>query len=100
MILSLSYRGVFRQEQYETATVEGSITVDTAFELQGLAPEAVMRMLNEQLDALVAPKITEAAGISRYGSDETAIYEWKRIIDATSDETAVRQPKRRVRHRD
>lgn len=97
MILTLSYRGVFRQEQYETATIEGAVTVDTACELQDKTPEEVMYAMNSMLSRLIAPGLSAAEQISRYDDTETTIYEWKRVTDATSDQAPQHQPGRRVR---
>lgn len=94
MILTLSYRGVFRQEQYETGSVEGSVTIDTAYELQGMTPDEVMHAVNRHLDRLVSEKIGQAQRISRYGEDETTVYEWKRVINEASDQAPQHQPRR------
>jgi hypothetical protein len=91
MILTVTYRGVFRQEQYETAAVEGSITADTAADWPGLTTGQVMAEMHRQLRRLILPAVRQAARASRYGEHETTIYEWERMI---SDGTGDQAPRR------
>lgn len=101
MILTLGYRGVFRQEQYETITIEGSIAVDEDKDPAYFAPEAdPLAMMRGELLRLVGALIRDAADISRYDSDETVIYQWEGLIpDEASNTAPDRQPGRRVRRR-
>lgn len=100
MILTLSYKGIFRQEQYETATIEGSVTVDTEKDLGGMSAIERRDYMTGQLDTLIRPLLDRAAQASRYSEDETTLYEWKEFTDdTTSDQAPERQQGRRVHRR-
>lgn len=103
MIITLGYRGLFRQQQYETVTVEGSISFDLLKddpddELTDI--REIRDYLQRRLDILVHPLIERAAQTSIYTQEETTVYEWEGLTDnGTGDQAQDRQPHRRVRRR-
>jgi hypothetical protein len=103
MILTIGYRGVFRQEQYETVTIEASVTLDTDKDipdrdLRGVSD--VSDAMMKHLDTLTRPLIQRALIASRYGEDETVIYTWEGFINGTAGyEAPQRQQGRRVQRR-
>jgi hypothetical protein len=106
MILTLGFRGVFRerQEQYETAetiTIEGSVTVDdqTDTVLDGMAQEEIRAFTLHELDKLIAPQLTRVRKISRFGADETVVYEWEGLVNDPASPAQDGTPERRVRRR-
>lgn len=97
MIITLGYRGVFRQVQYETVTIEASVTADTATDLAGM-PEAERRdYMLAQLDTHISPVIDRALSATRYDESETVLYAWKDFTDAASDTPPARRTRRGVR---
>lgn len=102
MIFTIGYRGVFRQAEYETVTIEASITVDdkTDTVLDGLTQEEIRAFMQHEVDELTAPQISRACTVSRFSEDETVVYEWERMTVNGTDSTAKDStPKRRVRRR-
>lgn len=96
MILTLGYRGVFRQVQYETVTVEGSITVDTEKELGGMGTAERRDYMLDQLDELINPLVDRAAQASLYDETDTVLYIWKGFTDAASSTPPARRTQRGV----
>ena len=100
MILTIGYRGVFRQAEYETVAIEGSVTIDEEKDPDYFAPGGDMPvMLRSELLRIVGSLIRTAADTSRYGPDETVVYEWEGLTNATSSPAEDGTPKRRVRRR-
>lgn len=99
MILTLGYRGVYRQAQYETVTVEGSVTADTTQDLGGMSAAERRDYMLDQLDTLISPLVDRAAQASQFDETDTVLYEWKGFTDAASDTPPARSPQRGVRRR-
>lgn len=101
MILTIGFRGVYRQAQYETVTVEGSVSVDDNIDtvLCRMTQEEVRSFMHHELDSLIAPQIYRACMASRYDSDETVAYAWEGLVNATGSTPQDSTPGRRVRRR-
>jgi len=99
MILTLGYRGVFRQAQYETVTIEASISLDTDKDKTGsaLTREELADLMTADLGTLIRPLTDRAAQASQYDETETVLYQWKGFTDAASDTPPPGRAQRRVR---
>lgn len=99
MILTLSYKGTFRQAQYETAAIEAGIIIDTEKDLGGMNAAERRDYMTSYIDTLIAPLLGRAAAASQYSEDETTLFQWREFTDddTTGDQAPQRQPGRRVR---
>lgn len=104
MIITLGYRGVFRQAQYETAAVEGSLSVDSSADrewFEAMAGDELYPAMRAELYRLIRPVLADAVAASMYDENETVIYEWEGITDdAASDKAAPRKQGHRTRRGD
>lgn len=99
MILTIGYRGTFRQAQYETVTIEGSLSLDSDKDPEwfGLG-DGLHSAMRTELHRLTGPAISSAAQFSRYTAEETVVHEWEGLTeDAASNPPPPRNPHRRVR---
>lgn len=96
MIITLSYRGLFRQADYETVTVEATLTLDTADDCPADTSSipAVRDYMTAALDTLVQPWISRAAELTEFTDDQTSVHAWKETVDAAASTPAQRKQRR------